>query len=446
MKKVFTKILSVAMVVCCLIGLTACDTKLAKVGVSTLNVTSNGGPVAKQGNTVYFVNGFLAPNATSNKFGEVGISSLYKVVLNNAGEMTKKDDGSIDNMTQLVSSQTGFEKGSIFVFGDYVYYATPYSGKDKTGSVLYNYLSFYRIKNDGTDRTLICTTDTADANMTYTYYVTGEDCLTLVLFEQTSGFLTSYTLTNKVTHNIIDENVVSVAFSEANGIGSACDGLVFYTKSVDKDDENQKGNKVYKVKPNGTEKTLISSGLNVDIVTICNGFLVYEEDGETRISKCETELKKTDKVISYISYSTVKYLASNDCVSMIVLDETDKNNVKIKYVDGSNPSNNYVLFEGKATIIGTDSEYLYFYDSSNYIYKVKFTEEKNDSTNNPTKICIKAVAAQNGTMVPEVVGGYVYFFGFLVGDDNKDTKTVLLYRVKCLAETAIAAELVGVSA
>jgi len=437
MKKILTRLLGIALIVLSIFSLTACEVKLKAVNISTTDVLSNGGPVVKQGNTLYFVNGYVKASATSNTFGEVGLSSLYKVVLNDNGEITYDENGAIQNMEQLVSSQVGFEKGSIYVYGDYIYYATPYSGKDKTGTVLYSYLSFYRVKNDGTERSIICTTETKDTNIFYSYYVIDENTLALVVFEQDTGNLTSYVMTDRVKVLNIDTKVSSCVLSESNGEGSAMDKYVYYTKAVESTDEVQQGNKVYKVLPNSTEATLISTGRNVDIVTLANGYLVYSVDSITYITNnAEGNLSAYDHIISYVSYSSVLYVPTENGVSIIAVDKTVSSNVKIKYVNGNNVHDNYVLYNGDATLVGVTGDDLIFYSSDKLLYKVNYKV----ASSTAVKICTKEVSKQDGTMVLEIVDGYVYFFGSIVEEEVTYT---MLYRAKIAVETSQAAELVG---
>jgi len=438
MKKFLTRILGIALIVLSVFSLTACEVKLKAVNITTDGVLSNGGPVAKQGNTLYFVNGYNKASATSNTFGKVDISSLYKVVLNENGEISYDENGAMQNVEQVVSSQVGFEKGSIYVFGDYIYYATPYSGKDKTGSVLYSYLSFYRIKNDGSERSIICTTETKDTKMYYSYYVIDEKTLALVVFEQDTGNLTSYVMADgKVKVLNIDTKVSSCVFSENNGLGSDIDKYVYYTKAVESTDEIQQGNKVYKFVPNSTETTLISTGRNIDIVTIVNGYLVYSADDTTYINNhTDANLSTDDHIISYVKYDTVLYVPVENGVSMIVVDKVADDNTKVKYINGNNVHDNYTICSTEATFVGVNGDDLIYYGSDNMLYKVNYKS----ASNTAVKICTKEVAKQDGPMVVEIVDGYVYFFGTIVEDEVTYT---MLYRAKIAVETAQAAELVG---
>lgn len=440
MKKILIRILSVALLFTCVFSFSACEKTIKQVTVNIDNVSSNGGPIAKSGNVIYFVNGFLKATSTSNKYGTVGVSSIYKLALGEDGKITTDDDGNIQNMSQLVSSQVGFAKGSIYTFGEYVYYATPYEAKDKNGLALYNYLSFYRIKNDGSERTLLFTTETDDSNMIYTYYITGEDELTLVLFEKDSKILTSYIITNKVEKLALDTEVSSVVLSDTNGTGEDINKYVYYTKSVTNDDEIQQGNKVYRIMPNGSDKTLISTGRNIDIVTICNNNLVYVENNTTYITKLTNNLLTSqDTKISEVQYSNAYYLADGTSVSMIVVDTTISDNTKIKFVPGSDYVNNHILYEGSATIIGVSGDNVIFYNKDNYIYKVNYKIKDSSAI----KICSKEVSAQEGNMIIEIIDNYVYFFGTLTLDN--DVKYTMLYRTDITNTKEESAELIGKS-
>ncbi|MBE5732048.1 MAG: hypothetical protein E7353_03335 [Clostridiales bacterium] len=172
-------------------------------------VTSNGGSAVKYGNYVYFINGsrgYEDDNGNSNKFGDVVKGGLYRAeFINEKGGVVENYNGiegvkdfipATDSETgiSLASTQklgytrqlenvvnnqllvpktigtSGYADGGIYIFDDYVYYATPANTKDKSGNIMDNYTTFLRTKLNGTGTEEIYTTQNASADKPYGFY------------------------------------------------------------------------------------------------------------------------------------------------------------------------------------------------------------------------------------------------------------------------------------
>lgn len=110
-------------------------------------VVSNGGFVVEKGNYVYFINGAESYTA-SNAYGKVDKGSLMRI--------SKADlqSGAYDKAETVVPMLfvSGDTTAGIYIYGDYVYYASPTTEKDSsTGKVMNDWISFKRSKLDGTD-------------------------------------------------------------------------------------------------------------------------------------------------------------------------------------------------------------------------------------------------------------------------------------------------------
>ena len=110
-------------------------------------VSSNGGFAVEKGNYVYFIN---APeNSTAdNTYGNVVKGSLMRISKTELAE--EKYDGAQIVIPSLLVA--GDYTAGIFVYGEYVYYATPTTDKNtQTGEVENSYLDFKRSKLDGSE-------------------------------------------------------------------------------------------------------------------------------------------------------------------------------------------------------------------------------------------------------------------------------------------------------
>lgn len=114
-------------------------------GDPTAEVLSNGGYVVKQGNHVYFLNGFSGTSVENNEFGSVFKQGIMRATLN--------DDGSlVENSFELVVPKHVYSEdpnSGFAIFGEWIYYATFNYEKDRSGKPSTTNLDFMRTKIDG---------------------------------------------------------------------------------------------------------------------------------------------------------------------------------------------------------------------------------------------------------------------------------------------------------
>lgn len=171
--------------------------------VSGAAVESNGGFAVKQGDFVYFINGSQSYTA-DNTYGDVVKGALMRIAVSDLA------NGNYDNVKTVVPSlfSTSGIKAGIYIFGDYVYYATPTTAKNLDGEVENGWLDFKRAKLDGSEAPSsyflrMATSSSEDSYVTNYRFVTedgvdrnndGEDDV-FCLYEATAGgtkYLKSY--------------------------------------------------------------------------------------------------------------------------------------------------------------------------------------------------------------------------------------------------------------
>ena len=155
-----TKILSLAAAMTLLgstVALTGCGKDKHYKGEETLaeyqaamanggEVSSNGGFVVEKGGYVYFINGVEATTA-DNGYGTPVKGSLMRI------KKTDLAEGNYDQAKIVIPSlftAQDFTAG-LYIFGDYVYYATPTTDKNISGETGNSYIDFKRAKLDGTE-------------------------------------------------------------------------------------------------------------------------------------------------------------------------------------------------------------------------------------------------------------------------------------------------------
>ena len=114
--------------------------------VSGAAVESNGGFAVKHGDFVYFINGSESYTA-DNSYGDVVKGALMRISVSDLA------NGDYSNVKTVVPSlfSTQSIKAGIYIFGDYVYYATPTTDKNLEGEVENGWLDFKRARLDGSE-------------------------------------------------------------------------------------------------------------------------------------------------------------------------------------------------------------------------------------------------------------------------------------------------------
>ena len=109
-------------------------------------VASNGGFAVEQGDFVYFINGAEEYTA-SNEYGEVVKGSLMRIAKTDlaSGDYTK-----VKTIVPSLFVAQNYDAG-IYIYGDYVYYATPTTDKNMAGDVQNTWIDFKRAKLDGSE-------------------------------------------------------------------------------------------------------------------------------------------------------------------------------------------------------------------------------------------------------------------------------------------------------
>lgn len=107
---------------------------------------SNGGFVVKKDEWFYFINGAESYTA-DNTFGSVVKGSLMRIHEDDLATGNYAESDIV--VPQLIISED-YSSG-IYIYGDYVYYATPNTSRNMDGEIVNSYLNFRRTKLDGTD-------------------------------------------------------------------------------------------------------------------------------------------------------------------------------------------------------------------------------------------------------------------------------------------------------
>ena len=472
MKKILKGIVSLALIFVVTFSLTACKDKVSDTTVDTSKVksingaTTNGGMTLVHGDYLYFINGTKTNDGTSSS-GNTR-AGIYRVKYNvETGEI---DD---DTYERVVSSLAGFNNGSLYIFGDFLYYAVPSETENYKGEVLYNKVKFMR--HDlvhGKDHEIYTTNMNTSGTVNYQYYVVG-DTLNLVVYESADSSITSLKVGKDTSTNYKISNVTSCLLADNNGksivAGQAdANNFVYFTKGHTSGEEVQTGVKVYRTSPvSNNPKLLSDDGEDVKLLCVRNGKLVYSVDTKvfaTAINGTDSDklsfefnealtfnslentifMENEDGSISILSYNTETFalaitswkdgkltshplttLSGSDddtfsLVGLVVVDEE----VEVPEEEGSGEGEGEPesqTEEEPETKIEKVKYVIYVHNSK--IYKIEIAREDASGKmvltkfTQPIKLTTSDVQAPDGLLVPEVVGDQLFV---LAADDNKN--------------------------
>lgn len=474
MKKILLSIVGFCLCAVCAFSVIGCTPKYGKTTTDTTKVTSNGGSVVKYDGYLYFVNG-IGTNDGENNGGTIG--SIYKVAISDDGEVA--EDAKYE---KVVDCLVGYDKGSITIIGDFLYYTTPGTGKNKTGELLYNKTVFMR-KNLSTGKTQeIYKTEqnSADESVTFAFYKTGEsrDVLNLVVYEATSKTLKSFKIGNKIETVFSREDVTNAVFSEIMGSETDdAENFVFYSMSAEDNAIDTNTNRIFKIGADGSNDTLINDNANLSLEGVRAGKLILTatfgtspsqikntyainvtsttKNGDIKIvdeNNSKNPTGSSDNIICKNDYSTLMYVTEPDGkIATIYLQ--NNNLIYARYNNSTKPELSYTIYEFQSsptlTFVGTYNDaqdnnngYAVFInkESSDYsVYKIRYTFDSEADClaekPEPEKLTTSNVKVEStssssssdsfkyGNLVPKMIDNYIYVF---VTDEDKN---VLLHRV-----------------
>lgn len=241
-KKLLT-VLTAAVMTASVFAFPACSSFTPLTGDYSGEVASNGGFVVEKGNYYYFING-VETYTSDNTYGAPVKGALMRIAKNDL--KNKQNSAEIVIPSLMVASD--YTSG-IYIFGDRVYYATPTSTKNLSGSVENSYLDFKSAKLDGSE---IESYFNVSSNSTIYRYVEVEDTVYLLYVENSN--LHSYNTTNG-TDTVLAASMSSYLLSSED----KTDPYVYYTMGVTVDIDVTDGsldrnyNQVYRVRADATE-------------------------------------------------------------------------------------------------------------------------------------------------------------------------------------------------
>lgn len=231
------------------------------MGDSSASVVSNGGYYVEQGKYVYFINGYVG-SVTSNEWGAAYKQSIMRAELN--------EDGTVNNDTAQVvvplSIYNTYASGGFAVYGDWIYYATPNTGADTSGTASTTHTDFMRTRTDGAVTQRIGTVNSRSSQYLFTptriLYTT--DSATVYYFDF-SGMSTSDSVDDGkgATQGTLIENATGIQWgydaARAADAGAQVSDYIFYTETPTGDDSYRHYNNLCAVRYDGTDRRVLAT-------------------------------------------------------------------------------------------------------------------------------------------------------------------------------------------
>lgn len=447
-------------------------------------VHSNGGNAVQYGNYIYFINGtagYTDENGTANVWNKVVKGALYRAELlgskngaefNIAGEYSAVtgdyleftytqgkdyDENDIDVInTQLIAPKvigtSGYANGGIYIFDDYVYYASPNNERNKAGTVQFSKTDFFRTSLDGRTTQKLFTSAEDTADKPYAFYKQNGKVYLVVLDGTT---LKSIVIGSRKVEDVLQiaENVTAAYLPvksdytpdmNTNGV----EDFVYISRAVESTDMQKSGSILEFMRPDGSERTIfLSNGETSSIESVRDGLVFYrtvynktntviaytnlhdffmgeneDDDGVAKVNSptykaYEDSLAASDKRTHVYGVAlNVTNLADYTYTYAFRPNAAQDKNSNVVYVLAATASEvrlfstigrSQVIYSGAATIALVDGNYAYFSDGAedNQTYRINIFE-----TNESAEKVSERTVITSGLPV-DVCAGYVVYFG-----------------------------------
>lgn len=282
-KKLFSVFAAVLVLVICIAALVACNPYKADSigsGDSSAAVESNGGYVVKQGRFIYFINGYVGESA-DNAWGAATKQGIVRAEIK---------DGKVDpKSAKLVVPKSVYNSsnvGGIAIHGEWIYYTSVNTDKDKSGTASTVNTDFMRTKTDGSVTQLIGTIGTRSAKYLFT------TSRVLYYTDNTIGYIDFSGMNDKATDKGKGAVKGTLVEKVENVVWSYDTDAIYYVQTAPSEDSYKNYNNLCTIKADGsgqkvlaTQTTFVAEGvdpvndqLNVFKYNVLN--LYVESDGD----------------------------------------------------------------------------------------------------------------------------------------------------------------------
>lgn len=440
--KIFSVILCILMIAVVFTGCTPKQTN-SDVNIDS-TIYSNGSIAVRKDNYLFTVNGYQGYSVITDKSKNKGIDlgNLVRIKINEDGSLNKDEDGNIIQET-ICDKLCGFEYTNLFIYDDFIYFASPNTNKDSSGSVKNEYVTFYKVRLNGNDLTELYTANGYTSSSNYIF--TKVDGNVYLILNNNKKLLKINVSIKNIKEEVIKESITEVVLPFEKNIEANKETSDFYKKiyyTCDREDSLKSGNLLYSYNiATGEKKVLFDkAGTKISLKAYANENLYYTLDtpstyyysndlkGESFIENG----KKLNYIVDISNFLPVTNLEDNTLLGNVYTYD----------------SKTYINYEGKVTPTKISSssvtplfafkEYI-IYESSSNLKLIKINEDGTTKELTITSLSIK----KDILSYVDICEDYIYFYA----KPNSDATNYYLYRVNLKEElqdkTSYTTELIG---
>ncbi len=278
-------------------------------------VTSQGGSAVSYGNYIYYINGtrgYDDADGKGNVWNEVVKGGLYRAELN--GKKVSGDGGAkfesvfdakglefkytesedyygnpvnVVNTVKIAPKTVGVKNyagGGIFIYDNYAYFASPNNQRNAAGNVQTTRTDFFMMPLNGGSPTRVYTSSEGvdTSGSAYAFYK-FDGKVYLVVNENTDIVSVEIDTAKQKAADPVkyEANATSVYFpvreTYYNGISTDTpEDFIYFVRNVDDDDKQRAGTVIQAMRPDGSEKFIVSENGNTETIeAVRDGVLFY---------------------------------------------------------------------------------------------------------------------------------------------------------------------------
>ncbi len=361
-------------------------------------VYGNGGSAVVKGDYLYFANAFIDYNdlgINDNKYDQKSpqkIYGIYRTKLDKYGKVSLNEDGSPANVDLLSYKIGGYAYSGLYIFGDYLYYTTPYSQDNKGGTTVKGLVRLERVKLNGSGHEELFSVENYSSSSSYSLINIGSSVYFTYLDSNKNLNVLKVTGGNKDSFKV-DSSVSSFKIYDQKDIvyGQEVQDINKYVYYVVNDSENSTYTFYKKDLTNLNSEPIVvlnSRSDEIKVIAVKNNRVYY-----TVNNLLYSFSNSNDDIIKYsqipVSNSTDSSSSSSSLSSYQILDMSyganlDRGIIGVYYngltysiaiYDGITIKKLDILDDNtkKVTILGTqNNEFYYQIEEDNALYKCVF--------------------------------------------------------------------------
>ncbi|MCL2598328.1 MAG: hypothetical protein FWD76_00245 [Firmicutes bacterium] len=336
---------------------------------------------------------------------------------------TVVDTNRLSNKTVGTS---GYKTGGLWVFDDYIYYATPSNARDKSGKVVYEKTEYYRVRLDGKKVDFLYRTDADSKDTPYGFY--KQDGKVYLVCQDGTNIVSVATTSKKIDKPLkIAENVTSVVLGndkeyydgynviDGNRKYTAND-YVFFTRNATKDDTVTTGNLLEMVKPSGESRVeLYATGGNTEIASVQDGLLFYKDskDGQQQINYTNLTNDIKNPLQELLVQGTLVTYGSSEFDNFYSFRTAMQSNGAFCVATNAsgltlfNGESSRQIYRGTATVLFVEGQFVYFLDVDGFVSRARIDKD----ADNQMVEKLSEQAVNKDSLIPTKMGEYIVYIG-----------------------------------